>query len=74
MIGFVKDRTSLVSLKHKFTVKDCHNKGVTAIAVISRGDRVVSGGGEGQVTSHHPMYTVSLLLAVMLRQVVWSRE
>lgn len=37
------------SLKLKFERGEAHSKGVTAIACTSDGNRIVSGGGEGQV-------------------------
>lgn len=35
--------------KLKYTIHDAHNKGVTAIAPTSNHQRIISGGGEGQV-------------------------
>ncbi|XP_057311952.1 cilia- and flagella-associated protein 52-like isoform X2 [Hydractinia symbiolongicarpus] len=35
--------------KLKYTIHDAHNKGVTAIAPTSSHQRIISGGGEGQV-------------------------
>lgn len=32
-----------------YAIGDCHNKGVTAIAMSKDGDKLLSGGGEGQV-------------------------
>ena len=37
------------SLKEKFVRGEAHSKGVTAIACTSDGNRIISGGGEGQV-------------------------
>ena len=45
---FVKENGE-IKLKPRYDIRDAHNKGVTAIAVTSAGDKVVSGGGEGQV-------------------------
>ncbi|XP_052071620.1 cilia- and flagella-associated protein 52-like [Mytilus californianus] len=44
--GFSKDGKSL---KQKFERGEAHSKGVTAISCTSDGNRIVSGGGEGQV-------------------------
>ena len=35
--------------KLQYTINDAHNSGVTAIAITSSGQTIVSGGGEGQV-------------------------
>lgn len=35
--------------KLMYTINDAHNKGVTAIATTSDGQKLISGGGEGQV-------------------------
>lgn len=50
-IGFGKDKQTgcFTLVQKKDTVRDAHNKGVTAIAVTSCGTKLVSGGGEGQV-------------------------
>lgn len=36
-----------------YTINDAHNKGVTAVATTSDGQRLISGGGEGQVRVWH---------------------
>jgi hypothetical protein len=33
-----------------YTIHNAHSKGVTAVAVTTRGHRIISGGGEGQVS------------------------
>jgi len=49
-LGFNKGKGGETKLVEKYPpIRDAHNKGVTAIAVTTDGDRVVSGGGEGQV-------------------------
>jgi hypothetical protein len=50
VIGFKQEKDKSIKLFEKFTIRDTHNKGVTAIGVTSKGDRLVSGGGEGQVS------------------------
>lgn len=35
--------------KLKYTIHDAHSKGVTALATTSTSQRIISGGGEGQV-------------------------
>lgn len=40
--------------KLMYTIEDAHNKGVTALALTSDCNKIISGGGEGQVrTSCH---------------------
>ena len=39
-----------MSLELKHVVMDAHNKGVTAVALTTRGDCIVSGGGDGMVS------------------------
>lgn len=38
-----------LTLELKHVVMDAHNKGVTAVAMTSGGDCIISGGGEGMV-------------------------
>jgi len=49
VIGFRKEKDGTMKLYEKYTVRDTHNKGVTAIAITTCGTRLVTGGGEGQV-------------------------
>lgn len=49
VIGFQKEKNGTIKLFEKFVIHDTHNKGVTAIGITAKGDRLVSGGGEGQV-------------------------
>ena len=46
ILGFKQKDLSL-ELKH--VVMDAHNKGVSAVALTTRGDQIVSGGGDGMV-------------------------
>ena len=50
VIGFKKEKDGSAKLFEKYTVRDTHNKGVTAIAITTCGTRLVTGGGEGQVS------------------------
>ena len=38
-----------MSLELKHVIMDAHNKGVTAVALNTSGDTIISGGGEGMV-------------------------
>ena len=38
-----------MSLELKHVIMDAHNKGVTAVALSTCGDTIISGGGEGMV-------------------------
>ncbi|KAK7113715.1 cilia- and flagella-associated protein 52-like [Littorina saxatilis] len=49
VIGFKREKDGTSKLFEKYTVRDTHNKGVTAIAITTCGTRLITGGGEGQV-------------------------
>ena len=46
--AFGIDKTQ-THLYEKFVINDAHHKGVTAITCTKNGNRIISGGGEGQV-------------------------
>ncbi|XP_076451553.1 cilia- and flagella-associated protein 52-like [Babylonia areolata] len=46
---FTKGKDGSQSMIEKTVIEDCHNKGVTAVAINSAGTQLVTGGGEGQV-------------------------
>ena len=45
-----------------YTIHDAHKQGVTAIATTSDSSRIVSGGGEGQVSYDFFLTTISISL------------
>lgn len=48
-----------------FTINNCHNNGVTAIAMCKDGDRLLSGGGDGQVRVWRVNDMIGTLMAVL---------
>lgn len=48
-----------------FTINNCHNNGVTAIAICKGGNRLLSGGGDGQVRVWRVSNMIGTLMAVL---------
>jgi hypothetical protein len=46
-----------------YEIHNAHSKGVTAIAITTCGHRIVSGGGEGQVSEPNSHWFMKLLHA-----------
>lgn len=49
----------------QFTIENCHNRGVSAIAISADADRLMSGGGDGQVRVWRMTNEGGVLLAVL---------